>query len=376
MLEKFMREECNAVFLFIAELTGSFVPGSGTVEDKTKCGQEDYVTNSLPELDLTEEEDRKDLNEVMWLERLYAELDGYFSIPERSSIGRFLAIDTEAYRAYSYKWAVPVECDASASMLQYEAILLGDKRLMEMTNVIGDTLQDPWKLKGMSRLMLKKAATPMLYGSNKSCNDLWDKAGIKYNSKDVERYTNEMANGPFGLANLFKEYIINNAKPKAEMSVTIGEETFTVSCNRFRNVGRETTAYTAWDSIKQRYNKVIHTDTMKVPDLEQFRTYFVTLLVHNLDSQVADTVIGKVMDKYGWGIPIHDAFLVSPAAAADTRKWYAQALESIYRNRDSILNNFFKSIGITDASQQQWETLKSKVVPFEGEFRCSEMALK
>ena len=47
-------------------------------------------------------------------------------------------------------------------MLQYMGILLNDKRLMEMTNVIGDTLQDPWKLEGMSRLMLKTAATPML----------------------------------------------------------------------------------------------------------------------------------------------------------------------------------------------------------------------
>jgi hypothetical protein len=48
------------------------------------------------------------------------------------------------------------------AMLQYEGLLTGDKRLLEMTNVIGETLEDPWKLEGMSRKMLKKAATPML----------------------------------------------------------------------------------------------------------------------------------------------------------------------------------------------------------------------
>jgi hypothetical protein len=371
-----MREECNAVFLFIAELTGSFVPGSGDQEYKTECGQQDYVTNHLPELNLSEEEDRKDLHEVIWLERLYSELDEYFNLPGSDGIGRFLAIDTKAYRAYSYQWSVPIEADASASMLQYEGILLGDKRLMEMTNVIGDTLEDPWKLEGMSRAMLKTAATPMLYGSNQACHTLWQNDGIKYDEKDIKLYTDEMADGPFGLANLLKEFIINNAKPKSEMDVLIWKEKFNVNCNRYRNVGDITKAYKSWDSIDKQYNIVLHTDTKKVPDLVQFKRYFMTLLVHNLDSQVADSVIGKVMAKYGWGIPIHDAFLVSPAAAADTRKWYAEELEGIYRDRESILSNFFKSIGITGEAKQQWETLKSKIVPFEGEFKCSAMALK
>jgi hypothetical protein len=371
-----MREECNAVFLFIAELTGSFVPGSGDQEYKTECGQQDYVTNHLPELNLSEEEDRKDLHEVIWLERLYSELDEYFNLPGSDGIGRFLAIDTQAYRAYSYQWSVPIETDASASMLQYEGILLGDKRLMEMTNVIGDTLEDPWKLEGMSRAMLKTAATPMLYGSNQACHTLWQNDGIKYDEKDIKLYTDEMADGPFGLANLLKEFIINNAKPKSEMDVLIWKEKFNVSCNRYRNVGDITKAYKSWDSIDKQYNIVLHTDTKKVPDLVQFKRYFMTLLVHNLDSQVADSVIGKVMAKYGWGIPIHDAFLVSPAAAADTRMWYAEELEGIYRDRESILSNFFKSIGITGEAKQQWETLKSKIVPFEGEFKCSAMALK
>ena len=371
-----MRTECEAVFLFIAELTGSFKAGSGTVEDKVACGEHDYITGHLPELDLSDEEDRKDLHEVIWLERLYAELDQYFRLPQADGMMRFLALDTKAYRDDTYEWSVPIELDASASMLQYEGILLGDKRLMEMTNVIGTTLEDPWKLEGMGRKMLKTAATPMLYGSSQTCYTLWQNAGIEYTKDDIELYTKEMADGPFGLANLLKEFIINNSSPKTEMRVQIGEEKFDISCNRYRNVGEKTKAYKAWDSIDRKYNIVLHTDTKKVPDLKQFKRYFMTLLVHNLDSQVADEVIGKVMDKYGWGIPIHDAFLVSPAAAADVRKWYAEELTKIYENREEILRNYFKSIGITGAAIEQWETLKSKIVPLEGEFKASPMALK
>ena len=181
-----MKTECEAVFLFIAELTGSFVPGSGNVDDKIVCGQQDYITKHLPELDLNDEEDRKDLHEVIWLERLYEELDRYFDVSAGDGMMRYLAIDIEAYRPETYKWTVPIELDSSASMLQYEGLLLGDKRLLEMTNVLGDTLEDPWKLEGMSRLKLKKAATPMLYGSSQACHELWQSNGIEYTKEDIE----------------------------------------------------------------------------------------------------------------------------------------------------------------------------------------------
>jgi hypothetical protein len=158
-----MRTECEAVFLFIAELTGSFKAGSGNTELKILCGKTDYIKHTLHELDLEDEEDRKELHENMWLERLYAELDDYFRIPHKDSLIRHLSVHDESnYRTDTYKWSVPIELDASASMLQYEGLLTGDKRLLEMTNVIGETLEDPWKLEGMSRKMLKKAATPML----------------------------------------------------------------------------------------------------------------------------------------------------------------------------------------------------------------------
>jgi hypothetical protein len=370
-----MKNEVEAVFLFIAELTGSYVAGTGTMQDKINCGKQDYIKDNLHDIDLNSESDRKELHENIWLQRLYAELDDYFKCSS-TDVARYLAIDTGFYRPKGYKWSVPLELDFSASMLQYMGLLLGDKRLLDMTNVIGDTLEDPWKLEGMERLKLKKAATPMLYGSTKACHELWQDNGISYTAEDVALYAKEMSEGAFGLCNLFKEFIINNAKPKAEMMVNINGEEFSVSCNRFRNVGEKTKAYKVWDSIDKRYNVVLHTDTKRVADLDQFRRYFVTLLCHNLDSQVANAVSKKLMDKYEWGLTIHDAYVCSPAAAADIRKWVAEEYKKIHYNRKEILTNFFKSIGITAASQSQWEDLSKKIVKFEGELKVNPMCLK
>ena len=113
-----MKSEVNAVFLFIAELTGSFVPGSGTEQDKIAYGQQDYIHNYFPELNLEDEEDRKELHEVVWLERLYDELDSYFKISDdvgNLAMIRALSVQTTVnYRNETYRWTVPIECDASA----------------------------------------------------------------------------------------------------------------------------------------------------------------------------------------------------------------------------------------------------------------------
>ena len=82
------------------------------------------------------------------------------------------------------------------------------------------------------------------------------------------------------------------------------------------------------------------------------------------------------MAKYGWGIPIHDAFLVSPAAAADVRTWYAEELTKIYADRKQILGDYFKSINITGAAKSQWDDLNAKIKPVKGIFRVNHMALK
>lgn len=205
---------------------------------------------------------------------------------------------------------------------------------------------------------------------------MWKKNGIDYTPEDVILYNKEIAEGPFGIANMFKEFIINNCNPQADMDIIIGDEEFSISCNRYRNVGERTKAYKIWDSIDRKYNVVLRTETSQVPDLEQFRRFFVTLLIHNRDAAVMDNVCKKVMNKYGWGIPIHDAILISPAAAADTRKWYAEELEAMHRNREAILQGYFRSIGINASAQAEWERLQSKIHQYEGELVANHMALK
>jgi hypothetical protein len=261
-------------------------------------------------------------------------------------------------------------------MLQYIGILLGDHRLTDMTNVSGDKLSDPWKFDGIPRGQFKKAATPMLYGSSRACHELWQDGGFKYTLEQVQLFNKELSSGALGIANSFKEFLITECKPKETMPVRIRDEEFTVKCNRFKNIGDKTTLYDFYDTETDSIRRLHHTTTKQEADLEQFRRYFVTLLVHNLDSQVADKVIGKCMDKYGWGIDIHDAFLIHPNSALDVRTWYAEELTDIYNNRTAILTNYFESIGIGPEAQARWDELKSKVHPITGAFKANKMALK
>ena len=82
------------------------------------------------------------------------------------------------------------------------------------------------------------------------------------------------------------------------------------------------------------------------------------------------------MDKHGWGIDIHDAFIVHPNAALDVRRWYAAELTHVYNNRATILTNYFKSIGIGNEAKAEWNRLMSMVHPITGTFKANLMALK
>lgn len=82
-----------------------------------------------------------------------------------------------------------------------------------------------------------------------------------------------------------------------------------------------------------------------------------------------------VYDEYQWVIDIHDAFIVSPEAAPFTRKSYATRMNSIHEARESILSNYFISIGIGQESNAQWQLVKDAVTPMDS-FTCRHMALK
>lgn len=262
----------NAIFLFIAELNGY---KSGTVEGKLAFGKQCYVDNHLHTLDYSQEADRSNAHENIWLSRLYDDLDNFYCLAPLDRLDSNLDVLVRD----DYKWTVPIELDASASMLQWIGILLGDSRLLSMTNVIGDTLSDPWAFQGISRTQFKHAATPMLYGSSKACHELWQSKGHKYTLDQVKAFNTELSSGALGLANQFKEFLIHNCKPTAEMQLHVRDEKFTIECNRFRNVGERTSSYDIYDSIDSSIRRIHHTQTSRIPDLDQFRRFFMTALV-------------------------------------------------------------------------------------------------
>ena len=367
----------EAILLFIAELNGF---KQGTVSDKVAFGETCYFSGTLHELDYSKESDRSDAHENIWLNRLYDELDNYYQLGLTINLRKKQALEGNKDAVFgnpstTYQWTVPLELDASASMLQMIGVLLNDERLCDMTNVIGNELHDPWNFEGIPRTQFKHAATPMLYGSSRACHELWQDKKHDYTIDQVKLFNTELASGALGLANQFKEFIISNVKPKEQMTVKINGEEFTIECNRFRNVGEKTARYDIYDSITKSIRRVAHTTTRRVADLDQFRRYFVTLLIHNLDSQVADKVMQKVMEKYGWGKDIHDAFIVNPESAEDVRRWYSEELTAIYNNRQTILSEYFQSIGIGGEAQTQWSRVKAMVQPIK-EFTANRMALK
>jgi hypothetical protein len=186
----------------------------------------------------------------------------------------------------------------------------------------------------------------------------------------------ESKTGAFGLANAFKDFIINNLKTAEVMYPVVDGERFEVRCNKFKHVGESTVWYDLYNSADGGIKRLAHTKTVSVPDLDRFKRYWVTGLIHNLDSQVADYVTGKCYDKYQWVLDIHDAYLINPEAAEDVRRWYAEALEGIYERRNQILGDYFKSIGITAKATEQWQAVKAMVVPLEEPLKVREIALK
>jgi hypothetical protein len=343
----------EAVHLFIAELLGY---KRGTKQGKIEYGMEAVRTRKMTD----------SIEENIWLDRLYNEMTA-------------LLLHKHIKGSYEgFHWSVPIELDASASMLSYVGALLGDRRLLTMCNAAGDpeVLDDPWHLDGLSRNHVKKVATPRLYGSSTSAPELWKKAHLAYDNDMVQLINKELKSGPLGLADRFKEFIINNCNPRPEMRIVLWNDEFNIQCNHYKRIGEVTVAYDLYDTESGAIRRVNHTKTKSVPDLEHFKLYFATLLIHGLDSQVADKVAKKVMAEYDWCIDVHDAFIVHPVAAEDCRLWYAEAMTELYENRTDILNYFFASIGIPAAAITQWKALMELVDPVENDWVCRTEVLK
>ena len=311
----------DTVYAAIAELNGY----RGTnINDKIETGLTMYLLREMPDLSkMVEENNFDDLHIRIWLERIYENLDNY---------------DTNGNN-----WYVPIEIDALASLIQLMGVLTNDYNFMVGTNLIEteEGFQDIWTVPYVSRTHIKKVMTPTLYGSSKHPRQLWDSNKLEYTQKQLNQVAEELTNGIFANATDFKNHIINNVKPEVRMKVEIFGEKFWIECNRFK--WEETTVisywvYTSQQGIMKRTDRKLNL----VPDPNQFKRYFVTLLLHNLDSQIAD----KICQLVDWVLPNHDAFTIHPNASREVRRIYTECMYNIWSCRREILKTFFKSIGI------------------------------
>ena len=360
-----------AIYLAIAEMNGwkSGRNLGNTVNDKISYGKTCYELRKTPELD----EELDSLYEIMWLERLYDELDRYNNVKLMNALAESMGLPADNY----HYWSTPIELDASASMLSYIGCLTGDRRLLEMTNTIvtDGTLRDPWGMTALPRDKFKSVAMKKGYGSSKSIAELWKSDKLTYTQDEVQMMSTELKKGAIGLVDAFKEFIITKVQPTEVMELDVYGERFVVECNRHTTVAESAELYQIYDTNTRTYPIITHTVTHQVADLKGFKRWFVTGLIHHLDSRVMDSVIGKVMDVYGWGIDIHDAAIVSPEAAEDVRQWYAEEMEAIYLKRKSILANYFTSINIGNEAALAWSELMAKVEPVT-DYVPNPMALK
>lgn len=396
------------VYLFIAELIGA---KQKTMALKALEGKRCYEARELHSLDLVtkqfidkdaqKEENkraddaRKELHETIWLERLYDELDRYFEHKEEQLKDNFKyriltqklsrakaqkSIDSitasikelvDSIPVTGFNWTVPLELDCTASMLQIQGALLNHLPFLEKTNCFGSELQDIWTVPGIPRKMFKDAATPMLYGSSQSVKALWVANKHTFTKEQLAIATKELTKGTFSVAKLFKDFIIKNVKPKETMKVKIWGQEFTIKCNRYKHKGDYKVRYNIFDSASNKVKTIWHMHTQNVPDLEQFRRFFVTLICHHLDSRIMDYICRFI----NWIIPIHDASIVSPIDAPEVRSLYCSQINKIHTERQTILSEFFESIGIDSSSAMDWKRVREAILPAI-DFKCQPMAMK
>jgi hypothetical protein len=369
----------DAVFLFIAELHGA---KNVTRQEKLEIGQRHYFQR-----DFIYPEKEDDVYEDIWLERLYNELNLALPTTPLTNIGKRRLLDGKItftnYMEVRYrfmapiKWSVFIEIDMSASVLGYIGLLLNHRPFMERCNMIGTTLTDAWAHPVITNRVQFKTIMRQCYGSQMTPAKMWDDMDIPYTSEEVAAFDAELNHGELAVAKAFKDFIIQECNPQAEMTIHVGNDKPFIKCNRHFNVGETTNIFDIYDSHTNTIRRIHHTDTKRIPDLKSFRRYFVTALVHGLDGQCMDNVCTPLTADNQSVIDIHDALLLCPTQATTARTSYAKQLDWVHTNRNQILENYFNSIGISATAMQRWtKEVKPLVIPFEGDFYCNPMVLK
>jgi len=374
-------------YLFIAELLGY---KQGNVQGKVNFGRRSYFNKTLIEnikLD--------DLYENVWLERMYNELDIVLdtsSWKKKIFITRYHANEISMTKLAKHietfelqrKWYVPIEIDVSASILAIMGLLLNHKPFMERTNMIGSTIGDAWKHDVIVNRIQFKTIMRVCYGSSLPADQMWKDMDIKYTTEEVLAFEQELETGELAVANKFKDFIIVNVKPKEQMKLKIDNEEFDIECNKYFNLGETTNQFDFYDTYSNSIKRIHNTKTVKKPDLKSFRRFFVTAIIHNLDSQVEDNTVNAVMDAYQWAIDIHDAIILCCEATDYAKDVYCNgnnpeepSLKRIHTNKNAILGKYFTSIGIGSTKLSEWKRdVQSHIEPFKGKFNCNRAILK
>ena len=357
------------IYLFIAELTGHKCLGL-TEADKAKAGYQAYLDRELPRLDLKSEHGRDELHEYIWLDRMYNKLD------KLNKWGFVL-------------WNVPVEIDHTMSLAQIGGALLNDKRVLESTNVIGNTLNDAWFIDAVRRPVAKAYGTPVLYGSSQSVmalvkfkgllnEQLLLKANPNASKTELEQAKqadhNELASlkkafsaGRFSVLKQFKDLLIKNyTKHEPVIQIDTGISSFTVHTNKWKQAGSRLIVCEAYDGTK--FKRSFTHEPQFVPDYGAMKTFWATALVHHVDSDMMEYNLDTNYDK--WALDIHDAILCLPKDAPVFRKTASKRLKFYNQHRYIIMANYRQSIGATSvkADIQHMQLLKSVVDAGEVEF--------
>lgn len=361
-------------YLFIAELMGF---KEGTAEAKVDFGRKCYYTTALSE----------DVVETIWLERLYQDIDSAFgnlftlNILKRRALADNLNFADPAI--VTYKWTVPIEIDMSASVLGFLGLLLNHSPFMERCNILPGTLSDAWGHNVITNRNQFKTSMRPLYGSQLSAQAMWNDMDIPYTMEEVHAFQHELDHGEFRVAVAFKDFLINNAQMQPEMDLVVNGETTHTYCNKFHNVGETTTEYDLFDTATGRIRRIHNTTTRRVPDLQSFRRYTVTGLIHALDAQVMDNTVNHVIDQYGFAIDIHDAIICCCESADYARDVYANgttptepSLKQIHTNRNSILQNYIRSLNIPALAITEFKQVMALVEPLTTELHINPLVLK
>ena len=361
-------------YLFIAELMGF---KEGTAEAKVDFGRKCYYTTALSE----------DVVETIWLERTYLDIDSAFgnlfalNILKRRALAGKLNFADPAIVAY--KWSVLIEIDMSASVLGFLGLLLNHRPFMERCNILPGTLSDAWGHDIITNRNQFKTSMRPMYGSQLSAQAMWNDMGIEYTMEEVHAFQNELDNGEFKVAVAFKDFLINNAQMQPEMDLVVNGETHHTYCNKFHNVGESTTAYDVFDTATGRIRRIHNTQTKRVPDLHSFKRFGPTGLIHALDGQVMDNTVNHVIDQYGFAIDIHDAIILCCESADYARDVYANgttpnepSLKQIHTNRNSILQNYIRSLNIPASALAEFKQVMSLVEPLLEPLNINPLVLK